>query len=156
LQQPGSNAAAHRLRVRRAYRAAQLHRRHEWRVPDGRYRPDARLAVRGVRPQASRLWRAALPTHGSRRAVVIAHVLPQVSGGIVMRIAALVLLAGCLEVPKAPGQECATNSDCNTAAGEVCDEGVCWGNPPTGMFAATVSPPAVREELVATEIPLLD
>ena len=72
-----------------------------------------------------------------------------------MKQLALLVLAGCLEVPKPPGQECVTDSDCNTAAGEVCGEGICWGNPPLGTYAATLSPPAVREELVATEIPVL-
>jgi len=70
-------------------------------------------------------------------------------------LAPLLVLAGCLEIPKPPGQECATDSDCNTGAGEVCEQGVCWGNPPMGVYAATLSPPAVREELVATEIPAL-
>ena len=53
------------------------------------------------------------------------------------------LLAGCLEVPHGAGDRSATTTrDCNAAHGEVCDEGVCWGNPPTGLFAATLSPPS--------------
>ena len=71
-----------------------------------------------------------------------------------MRAAALLVLAGCLEVPAGPGQECVTTDDCNS--GEVCEEGICWGNPPGGSWAATLSPPAVREDLVATEISVLE
>lgn len=71
-----------------------------------------------------------------------------------MKCAALIVLAGCIEIPPVPGQECTSNSDCN--AGEVCDEGVCWGNPPVGSWATTISPPAVREDLVSSEIPMLD
>lgn len=71
------------------------------------------------------------------------------------RVLLIVLVAGCLEVPKPAGQECLVNSDCNTVAGEVCDEGLCYGNPPAGAFAATLSAPATREDLISTEIPLL-
>lgn len=62
----------------------------------------------------------------------------------------LLLVAGCLEVPSAPGQECSTSSDCDS--GEVCDEGLCYGAPPEGMFAATLSAPSARQDLVSTEI----
>src|SRR5207344_2825646 len=51
------------------------------------------------------------------------------------------------------GSECTVDSDCNTASGEVCDEGVCYGDPPTGMFAATLVAPIEREDLTSTEIP---
>jgi hypothetical protein len=74
-----------------------------------------------------------------------------------MKRAWLLALAatGCLQVPKAAPQECSTTSDCDTAHGEVCDEGVCYGNPPMGEFAATVSAPSTRTDVVATEIPLI-
>ncbi|HUS27176.1 MAG TPA: hypothetical protein VMZ53_01670 [Kofleriaceae bacterium] len=73
-----------------------------------------------------------------------------------MRLALLLpLVAGCLEVPKGAGQECNYDSDCNTASGEVCDEGLCYGNPPTGNYAGTLSAPIEREDLISTEIPLL-
>ncbi len=62
-------------------------------------------------------------------------------------------LGGCLDVPSGPVQQCRIDSDC--ASGEVCSGGLCYGNPPGGMFAATLSAPAALEELVSTEIPML-
>jgi hypothetical protein len=59
-------------------------------------------------------------------------------------------LGGCLEVPTGPPQECHVASDCDS--GEVCTEGLCYGAPPQGMFAATLTAPAAREEVIATEI----
>ena len=50
---------------------------------------------------------------------------------------------------------CHSSSDCDDSHGEVCEEGVCWGNPPPGPFAAVVTPPSMREDLVATEIAML-
>jgi hypothetical protein len=70
-------------------------------------------------------------------------------------LACALLLAGCLEVPSGQGKECADTSDCNTAAGESCFEGLCYGNPPLGMYAATLSAPVVRSDLITTEIPVL-
>lgn len=67
----------------------------------------------------------------------------------------LLTLAGCLQVPRGPGSECSVDSDCNTGAGEVCDEGLCYGNPPDGMFAATLVAPIEREDLTSTEFPNL-
>lgn len=64
-------------------------------------------------------------------------------------------LAGCLQVPHGPGKECSVDSDCNTSAGEVCDEGVCYGDPPMGMFAATLVAPIERVDLTSTELPSL-
>jgi hypothetical protein len=61
-------------------------------------------------------------------------------------------LAGCLSVPEAPQPMCETTSQCDHGNGEVCDEGVCWGNPPPGPFAAVVSPPSTRHDLVPLEI----
>lgn len=63
-----------------------------------------------------------------------------------------VLAAGCLEVPPVEPPMCKVTADCD--AGEICDDGVCWGNPP-GMLAAVVSPPSARTDLVSREIPLL-
>ena len=62
------------------------------------------------------------------------------------------LLAGCLDVPSGPEAECSTTSDCDSASGEVCDEGVCWGNPPQGMYAVVISPPSSRKDLVPREL----
>ncbi len=65
-------------------------------------------------------------------------------------VAVIALLAGCLEVPTGPGQECTKSSDCDS--GETCSAGLCYGNPPPGMFAATLSAPSSRDDVVATEL----
>lgn len=65
----------------------------------------------------------------------------------------LTLLAtGCLAVPGNNQPMCTQDSDCDTANGEVCDVGVCWGDPPDGLYAARIGPPGNRSGLVATEI----
>lgn len=70
-----------------------------------------------------------------------------------MKLLLALSLAACISVPPKPGAMCETTSDC--ASGEVCQEGVCWGDPPMGTFAATLAPPAARADLVASEIPAL-
>lgn len=70
-------------------------------------------------------------------------------------LALLPMLVGCLEVPSGKGQECTVNADCNAAGGEVCFEGLCYGDPPLGMYAATLSAPVSREDLTTTEISML-
>jgi len=62
-------------------------------------------------------------------------------------------LLGCLSVPESPAVMCTRSSDCDQSAGEVCQENVCWGNPPPGPFAAVVAPPSTRRDLVARELP---
>jgi hypothetical protein len=37
----------------------------------------------------------------------------------------LVALTACLDVPEPPQVECASTDECDTAHGEVCDEGLC-------------------------------
>ncbi len=64
----------------------------------------------------------------------------------------LVSLAACLDVPSGPAPECTKASDCDTANGEICDEGTCYGNPPQGMYALVISPPAERKDLVPREL----
>ena len=60
---------------------------------------------------------------------------------------------GCLSVPDGTKPECNADADCDRAGGEVCDEGLCWGNPPPGPFAAIVSPPSERlGDVVAREL----
>ncbi len=75
-------------------------------------------------------------------------------------IAALASLAGCLEevaLHEEVEAMCEVQQDCNVAAGEVCDQGVCWGNPPASAeLAAVLIPPDNRPDLATTEIPLLD
>jgi hypothetical protein len=82
-----------------------------------------------------------------------AAAIPAVSA-LVLRFA-LVWVTGCLSVPDGPAPMCKTTSDCDRAHGEVCEEGVCWGNPPPGPFAAVVSPPSTRHDLSPREIPQL-
>jgi hypothetical protein len=65
---------------------------------------------------------------------------------------ALVGLGGCLSVPDGPAAMCQTTDDCDHASGEVCEQGVCWGNPPAGPFAAVLSPASTRHDLVPREL----
>jgi hypothetical protein len=61
--------------------------------------------------------------------------------------------AGCLAVPgddHAP--MCESNTDCDEQNGEICADGVCWGDPPAGTYAARIGPPGNRDGLVPTEI----
>ncbi len=62
------------------------------------------------------------------------------------------LLGGCLSVTAAPVPQCKVTADCDSAHGEVCSDGTCYGNPPTGAFAALVSPPSDRTDLVARQV----
>lgn len=71
---------------------------------------------------------------------------------------ALASLAACLPGvdDEAPIVECDQPADCNLAAGEVCDVGVCWGDPPVGTYAAVIAPPTeLRGILIKTAIPSL-
>lgn len=73
-------------------------------------------------------------------------------------LAYLVALSGCLDEvhdqPPFPPM-CDTSADCDQAHGEVCDEGVCWGNPPAGAtFAATLIGPDGADDLVRTDVTL--
>ncbi len=70
-------------------------------------------------------------------------------------IVASTLLAGCIVIPSKPPVMCQTDADCDTSAGEVCQQNVCWGDPPTGTFAATLTAPAVATELIGRQIPVL-
>lgn len=73
-------------------------------------------------------------------------------------LAALVGLAGCIETGPTPPvipPMCEVSADCDQ--GEMCDEGVCWGDPPAQLtFAAVIVPPTDRPDLAVTEIPALD
>ncbi len=61
--------------------------------------------------------------------------------------------AGCLAVPEnAPAPMCVENADCNTGAGEICDENICWGNPPTTSVAVLAGPPIDRPDLTTSEL----
>lgn len=67
-------------------------------------------------------------------------------------LAASLAATACLDVPEGLQPECTKPSDCDTTNGEVCEEGVCWGNPPEGTFAAVISPPSDQPNLVAKEL----
>jgi hypothetical protein len=67
----------------------------------------------------------------------------------------LIAFAGCLPATDSPEEivECEATDDCNSGAGEICDLGVCWGDPPAGRYAAVVTPPSeLRRSLVKTAI----
>jgi hypothetical protein len=71
--------------------------------------------------------------------------------------AALALFASCINTNigggGTPPPMCETNLDCDHGAGEICDDGICWGAPPEGVtFAAILLPPGGRDDLVPTEI----
>jgi len=80
--------------------------------------------------------------------------LARVSSLIVRAVLALGV-TGCISAPEQVEPMCSTTNDC--ASGEVCEEGVCWGNPPAGPFFITVTPPADRDlmpvELEMSELP---
>lgn len=59
--------------------------------------------------------------------------------------------AGCLAVPASQRKQCSDDFDCEAALGEICDDGVCWGGPPTGSFGLIVAPPAQRTDLTSVE-----
>jgi hypothetical protein len=61
------------------------------------------------------------------------------------------LSAACLEIRSGDPPMCKVTADCD--AGEICEENVCWGNPPAMSFAAVVSPPSERSaDLVPREV----
>lgn len=61
------------------------------------------------------------------------------------------LSAACLEVRSGDPPMCKVTADCD--AGEICEENVCWGNPPAPSFVAVVSPPSERSaDLVPREV----
>lgn len=70
---------------------------------------------------------------------------------LLARLALVAALPACLEVKEGGPIECQATADCD--AGEVCEEHICWGNPPAGALAALVSPPGERRaELVSREL----
>jgi hypothetical protein len=74
-------------------------------------------------------------------------------GGFGRVLWVLGVLGGCLDIPDDPVPMCDVDNDCDRSHGEVCEEGVCWGNPPPGPFAAVISPPSARHDLVPREQP---
>ena len=70
---------------------------------------------------------------------------------MVATVGTAALTVGCLSLPAASVPACELDSDCNQSEGEVCDEGICWGNPPEGNFSAIVGPPANAPNRVPAE-----
>ncbi len=69
------------------------------------------------------------------------------------------MLSACLDEPKVEPEDnqCTITADCDVANGEVCDKGICWGNPPASLeFSALLVPPTGRDDIVPTEILSLD
>jgi hypothetical protein len=65
---------------------------------------------------------------------------------------ALAALAGCVVQDPSPAGMCREDRECDP--GEVCgDDHVCYGNPPSTVFQAVLSPPADRPDLATTELP---
>jgi hypothetical protein len=68
-------------------------------------------------------------------------------------VTAAVLAAGCIASDPGPAVQCETTQDCNHARGEVCAEGICYGDPPDNIgFAAVLVPPDGRGDLAVTEL----
>ena len=70
---------------------------------------------------------------------------------------ALLFATACIADPAGEDspQFCEETSDCDTASGEICDEGICWGGPPATRFAGVLKPTgeqATSQGLVTTEI----
>jgi hypothetical protein len=68
-------------------------------------------------------------------------------------------LAACISDPSGDGLPpmCEETSDCDSASGEICDEGICWGDPPEIPLAAVLQPTGeAASSLVRTEIPALE
>jgi hypothetical protein len=65
----------------------------------------------------------------------------------------LVGLTGCVARLDTAPPECEVTTDCNHGAGEICEEGRCWGDPPPGPFAIAIGVPAERfYDLAFTEL----
>ncbi len=67
--------------------------------------------------------------------------------------------AACIEQPEAPAAAepaCRVDNDCDMAHGEVCEQGICWGQPDAHTFAAVLLPDSDgAQPYAATEIPRL-
>lgn len=72
--------------------------------------------------------------------------------GAPLALWALALGGACIDVPDEREPQCRKTSDCEQAAGEVCEDGVCWGDPPVFEMAAIVGPPGDAKDLVPAEM----
>jgi hypothetical protein len=75
------------------------------------------------------------------------------AGALVVGVFAV---AGCISVPDEEEPQCKLITDCDQPAGEVCEEGVCWGDPPAISMAAIIGPPGDAKDLVPFEVARLD
>jgi hypothetical protein len=73
-----------------------------------------------------------------------------------VKLALAIFVTGCIDIPQPPAPQCTVDTDCQTALGEVCSSGVCYGGPPFGSFAAVVVPPSDRADLISVEIPSIN
>lgn len=72
---------------------------------------------------------------------------------VVLALAGAASAPGCLALPEGtPAPMCVENADCNVAAGEICDENICWGDPPTTSVAVLAGAPIDRPDLTTSEI----
>ncbi len=75
-------------------------------------------------------------------------------------IALVAALTGCLEtkMPANPIEPmCELDTDCDYVNGEVCGDGICWGNPPeTSQFALVLEPATDTPDLARTDLTSLD
>lgn len=71
-------------------------------------------------------------------------------------LVSLALLGACLAVPADEARPaCEEDRDCGGGS-QVCDLGVCWGDPPAGQYAAVIVPPSgARGDAAPTAIPSL-
>lgn len=68
---------------------------------------------------------------------------------MILRVLVLLGAAGCLSLPENNQPQCKSTDDCEGP--EVCEEGVCWGDPPSGPFMVVITPPNERGDLVPVE-----
>lgn len=75
-----------------------------------------------------------------------------IAATLVAALSALLGGAACIDVPDEREPQCKKTSDCEQEAGEVCEDGVCWGDPPAFEMAAIIGPPGDAKDLVPAEM----
>ena len=66
--------------------------------------------------------------------------------------ATTLVAAGCLAVPGSQRKQCTASSDCETDIGEVCEDNMCFGGPPSGAYGIIAAPSADRSDLSPVEL----
>ncbi len=70
---------------------------------------------------------------------------------ILIPVAVVAAMTGCLDAGQPTATMCQETEDCR--GNQICDDGVCWGDPPdTSTFAVVLIPPADRSDLAPTEL----